>query len=77
MELEWDLADRTVLDVQLLLADKSDIWIHTLLYPFYPITLIVLFQILVHLVTSRMHGEYGIMAFILQLLFHFLDIQYT
>ena len=38
---------------------------------------LVLFQILVHLVTSKMYGEYGIMTFIHQLLFQFLDIQYT
>ena len=34
VELGWDLTDQTVLDVQLLLNDKSDIWTHTLLYPF-------------------------------------------
>ena len=34
MELGWDLIDQTVLDVKLLLVNKSDIWIHTLLYHF-------------------------------------------
>ena len=77
MELEWDLTNWTVLDVQLFLADKSDIWILTLRYPFSPLATDNTVQILVHLVTFRMHGEHGIMAFIYQFLFQIMDIRYT
>ena len=78
MDLGWDLIDWTVLDVQFLLADKSDIFGHILCYiHFHSSSPIGLFQILVHLVTSKMHGEYGVVDFIHQLLFQFLDIQYT
>ena len=51
---------------------------HILCYiPFHPSSPIVLFHILVHLVTYRMHAEYGIVAFIHQLIFQFLSIQYV